>query len=88
MRRVERHPDAVDATVESELVVMNIQSLDYYRFNPVAKRIWELVQEGAISEDALCEKLMDEYEVEATDCRASVREFLDDAIVRGFLRAV
>ncbi len=85
---MERHPDAVDATVESELVVMNIQSLDYYRFNPVAKRIWELVQEGAISEEALCATLLEEYDVGETECRDSVKEFLDDALDRGFLRAV
>ncbi len=78
----------VDATVDSELVVMNIQSLDYYRFNPVARRIWELVGEGPISEDALCSTLMEEYEVDEEECRQAVVEFVDEAMSRGFVRSV
>ena len=69
-------------------MVMNIQSLDYYRFNPVAKRIWELVESGPQSEDALCLTLLEEYEVEESECRAAVKEFVDDSLKRGFLRAV
>lgn len=88
MFTVERHPDAVDATVDSELVVMNIQSLDYYRFNPVAKRIWELVESGPRSEDSLVLTLLDEYDVEESECRTAVREFVEDSIKRGFLRTV
>ena len=88
MRSVERHPDAVDATVEDDLVVMNIQSLDYYRFNAVAKSIWDLLESGPLSEDAVCQALLDEYEVSEEECRQSVAEFLDDAVSRDFLRAV
>ncbi len=74
--------------MDAELVVMNIQSLDYYRFNPVAKRIWELVESGPRSEDSLCHTLLEEYDVEESECREAVREFLDDSLTRGFLRAV
>lgn len=85
---MERHPDAVDATVEDELVVMNIQSLDYYRFNEVAKSIWDMLAQGPRSEDAICEALLEEYEVAEADCRSSVATFLDDALSRHFLRSV
>ncbi len=88
MRTVERHPDAVDATVEDELVVMNIQSLDYYRFNEVARTIWALLSEGPRTEDSICEALLQEYEVDDSECRASVATFLDDALTRHFLRSV
>lgn len=88
MRSVERHPDAVDAVVEDDLVVMNIQSLDYYRFNAVAKRIWDLLERGPMSEEVMCKVLLDEYEVSEDECRRSVSEFLDDALARDFIRAV
>ncbi len=87
MRIVEKHPDAVDAMVDSELVVMNIQSLDYYRFNSVAHRIWELVGQGPVSEESLCQSLMDEYEVDEEECRQAVVEFVDQALSRGFVRS-
>lgn len=86
MRTVERHLDAVDAHVDSELVVMNINSLDYYRFNEVAGRIWELIGSARISEDALCVALQEEYDVSEAQCRSSVATFLDEALSRGFLR--
>lgn len=88
MRSVERHPDAVDATVEDDLVVMNIQSLDYYRFNAVAKSIWDLLEKGPMSEDAMCQALLDEYDVAEDECRRSVAEFLDDGLARDFIRTV
>jgi hypothetical protein len=88
VRTVERHPDAVDATVDSELVVMNITSLDYYRFNQVAESIWALLQESPLNEEEICRALLDEYEVEEADCRIAVRQFIEDALSRGFLRAV
>lgn len=83
---MERHPDAVDATVEGETVVMNIHTLDYYRFNPVASRIWELLADGAMSEEALLGALLDEYDVTEDECRTSVDTFVSDAMERGFLR--
>ena len=88
MRTVERHPDAVDATVEAELVVMNIQSLAYYRFNGVARMIWDLLAEGPQTEDAICQALLKDYEVGDAECRSSVAAFIDDALKRHFLRSV
>lgn len=67
---------------------MNIQSLDYYRFNDVAKSIWNLLGEGPKTEDALCQALLEEYEVGDAECRSSVATFLDDALERNFLRSV
>lgn len=88
MREVERHPDAVDATVENELVVMNVQSLDYFRFNEVAKAIWDLLAMGSRTEDSICQALLAEYDVAEDECRTSVSEFIDDAIARDFVRVV
>ena len=88
MRTIERHPDAVDATVEDELVVMNIQSLDYFRFNEVAKSIWDQLASGPRSEDEICSSLLDEYEVDEAECRKAVSEFVDDALERRFVRQV
>jgi len=88
MRTVERHPDAVDALVEEELVVMNVNSLDYFRFSEVAKAIWELLGSGQLVEADICRALMVEYEVTEDECQKAVADFIDDAISRGFLRVV
>jgi hypothetical protein len=88
MRTVQRHPDVVDATVESELVVMNIHSFEYFRFNEVAKSIWNQLSEGPRSEDEIIVALMAEYEVDAAVCHTALTEFLDHALERQFLRIV
>lgn len=74
--------------MQDELVIMNIVSLDYYRFNEVAAAIWALLAEGPLSEDAITAALLSEYEVDEEECRSAVAIFLDDALERHFVRAV
>jgi len=79
----QRSTDALHADVDGEVVVMNIESLDYFALNPVAARIWELLGETALTREQLCERLLAEYEVDAARCEASVVQFLDAAVAQG-----
>ena len=38
----QRNPDALHAEVNGSLILMNVESLAYFEFNDVAKRIWNL----------------------------------------------
>ena len=88
VRVIGRSSHAVEATVEDFLVVMNVETLDYYRFNSVAQRIWELLEPGPLDEQQLCAALLQEFEVSEVECQASVEEFVDEAIARGFLNTL
>ena len=72
--------------VEDERVVMNIRALEYYRFNPVASDIWDILEAGPASEDAICENLLASYDVTEDECRGAVDAFLSDALDKGFVR--
>ena len=88
MRIIERHPDTVDSTVDGELVVLNVNTLEYFRFNDVAKSVWNLLASGPMSEEQVCDALLEEYDVELGECKASVAAFVDKALDGDFIRTV
>lgn len=81
----QRSPDALHAEVNGSLILMNVESLAYFEFNDVAKRIWDLLSDGAWAEEQISSVLVDEYDVEPARCRAAVAAFLKQALEKGFV---
>ncbi len=57
--------------------MMNVEKGKYFSLNPVATRIWDLL-EKPLSADELCIRLTDEYDVDSEQCRKEVSELLDE----------
>ncbi len=73
--RVIRSQRALASPIANELVMFDAESGKYYGFNEVATAIWNhLENETTIGE--LCDKLMEEFEVEPEQCRHEVIEFI------------
>lgn len=68
--------DLVTTRVDGELVGMSVEQGVCYGFDAVATRLWELI-ESPCSLDALCARLVAEFEVDDTACRADVLAFLE-----------
>jgi len=83
-----RSPDALHAEVNGSLILMNVESLTYFEFNDVAKRIWNLLSDGIWAEEQIISVLVDEYDVTHEHCRAAVAAFLKQALVKGFVMEV
>jgi Coenzyme PQQ synthesis protein D (PqqD) len=81
----QRSPDALHAEVNGSLILMNVESLAYFEFNDVAKRIWALLSDAVWAEDQIVSVLIDEYDVEAERCQAAVATFLKQALEKGFV---
>jgi hypothetical protein len=64
--------------------MMDIDQGKYFSLNPVATRIWDLLEKAMTAEE-LCDLLTDEYEVEIKECIANVEEHLDEMIKLGLI---
>lgn len=70
--------------IEGEAVLLDLDSGQYYGLNDVGTRIWQLTQEGH-PPSAICDCLVDEYDVPREDAEHDVTQFLEDLADKGLL---
>lgn len=80
-----RNGNIIDGSLDNHQVMMHIEKGKYYGLNPVAKRIWELV-ETPRSVDEIVAVLLQEFEVSEEACRAQTQAFLDKAVACDILK--
>jgi hypothetical protein len=75
MELVERfrpHPEVVDTELEEqEVVLLHLESLQYYSLNLTGTRIWQGLKQGVSLQEISC-RLQDEFAVEAEQAERSV----------------
>lgn len=84
MKKFQRNNKTISGRLQDELVMMDIEKGKYFSLNPVATRIWDLL-EKPLALDELCGLLMDEYEVEEEQCRSEVEELLTEMVKLGIV---
>jgi hypothetical protein len=82
--KLKRNPEMVFSEMDGEIVMMSIENSEYYGLDPVASRIWELLEQPATIEQ-LVEKLQDEYEVDYETCLKDVIAFADELLEKKIL---
>lgn len=65
----------VSATLDDEMILLDLESGIYFGLNDVGARIWSLLASGS-SETTIFETLCSEYDADANELRADVSEFL------------
>lgn len=79
-----RSDDIVCGVVDSDMVMMSIESGKYYQLNPSAGRIWNML-ERPMAVFQLCDNLCREFKVAPEDCRKDTMPFLDELVSRKIL---
>lgn len=80
-----RHdPDVVTAEVDGERRLLHLRSWTYLVLNPVAERIWALLDEP-VGLDALVRALIEEFDGDEALIRAEVADFLERLGEEGFV---
>ena len=77
-------PEILHSKIDEEVILMSIEADSYFGLDPIASRIWELLEQP-LDLDELVEKLMEEYEVDAETCRQDVQALLEDMQGRGLI---
>jgi len=71
-----RKSRTISGRLHDELVMMDLEQGKYFSLNPVATRIWDLL-EKEMTLDELCAVLTEEYDVEPGQCMDEVGELLN-----------
>ena len=79
-----RNSKTISGRLHDEMVMMDIEQGKYFSLNPVATRIWDLL-ESPLALDELYLALMEEYEVDTYQCRSDVEEHLEQMISLGLI---
>jgi hypothetical protein len=79
-------PDVLFRLVGDEGVLVNLRTERYLGLNPVGTRMWHVLN-SATSIQAAYEELIEEYEVEPTQLRAVLEEFIDELLGQSLVEA-
>ena len=79
-----KNSKTISGRIHDELVMMDIDKGKYFALNPVATRIWDLL-EKPLTIDELCGILMDEYDVETEQCLKETEELLREMVKLGLV---
>lgn len=79
-----RNEQTISGQIQDEMVMMDLDKGKYFAFNPVATRIWDLLQKP-FSIEELCSLLIEEYEVSESQCREEVEELLAELVKLGLV---
>ena len=79
-----RNSKTISGRLHDELVMMDIEQGKYFSLNPVATRIWDML-ENPLATGELCKLLMDEYEVDLLQCSKEVEELLAEMTKLGLV---
>jgi len=82
---VKRNPKIVFNQVDDDLVMMDIDQGSYFGLNPVGAAIWSRI-ENEISVGDLINKLLDEYDIDASVCKNDTLAFLESTVEKGFIQ--
>ncbi len=81
-----RNSRTISGRLHDELVMMDLDQGKYFSLNPVATRIWDLL-ERELTIDELCALLKEEYEVESRTCIEDVSEHMAEMVRLGLVLA-
>lgn len=85
--RVRRIVDVLDAEIDDQSVMMDIERGSYFGLNKTGTRIWALLAEPMVIGE-LCDRLTEEFEVPREQCERQVFDFLGSLLDRGLLQVV
>lgn len=71
--------DQVSSDLAGESVILNLKNGTYYGLNELGSVIWEFIQEPK-TVAAICDSILQEYEVDAETCESSVQALLSDLV--------
>jgi len=84
--RVRVAPDVLFRTISDEAVLVNLKTGMYLGLNQVGTRMWTVLNAADSVEDAYGE-LLDEYEVEPSELRRDLQDFVDKLVGHQLIEA-
>ncbi|MEL6581826.1 MAG: PqqD family protein [Cyanobacteria bacterium J06621_12] len=73
--------------IDSEAVILDVNSGTYFGLNEVSNRIWQLLQTPA-SESAIIEQILAEYDVSPEEAKKDLHNLLEEMLSTGLVEKV
>lgn len=84
MTKYVRNGKTISGRLHDEMVMMDLEQGKYFSLNPVATRIWDLL-ENSLTDEEICGRLQEEYDVDAGRCLEEVSEHLKEMVRLGLV---
>ena len=85
--RLRQHPEQIVAEADGEVLMMHIDSGNYYGLNEVGSFLWNQL-DTPMSVRALCDAVLAEFDVDEEACVADALRFLQGMIDDGLIERV
>ena len=85
--KISRLGDTAFTKLDDQVVMMDVESGNYYGLNPVASRIWELT-ENPTTVNKICQILEQEFDVTPEMCQKETMNFLAKLLELKIIEAV
>ena len=80
--------DQISSKVGEDTVILNHNKGAYYGLNQVGLVVWDTLEQGPQTVDALCDAVISEYEVDELTCRRDVDALLKDLMSEKLVRVI
>lgn len=80
-----QNKDTISGKLHDERVMLDIEKGKYFSLNPVAARIWEILEEP-LEIDELCNLLLKEYDVDLKQCKFETEEYIREMVKIGLIK--
>ena len=84
---VRQNPEQVAAEMDGEVLMMNVNTGNYYGLNEVASFVWNQLAQP-LTVRAVCDAIMGEFDVSPETCQADAFFFLESMLTDGLLLVV
>ena len=84
---IARSDDPVSCDLDGETALMSVENGKYYGLDPIGSRIWGLLEQPR-PVAAMCSILLEEFEVETSQCQHDVLAFLAELAEDNLIKVV
>lgn len=81
---ISKNPQIISSKMDDEVVMMSVEKGNYYGLNRVGSEIWEKLTKP-LTVSHLCDKLMQEFDVEKEQCEREVITYLEKLVSEGLI---
>ena len=81
---VVRRQGIISSAIQGEILLLSLQTNNYYGMDEIASRVWMLMEQPIRVAD-LIDVLLEEYDIERTECLSDVCVFLSNMEEEGII---
>lgn len=82
------NPDQLSCNLSNEVVILNIRNNTYYGLNEVGAVIWKALKERPRTQQELCARVVQEFDVPLEKCASDVAALISELVKSGLVQPI